>query len=128
MNAIEKQENTEATRLERDREYATPVVNILEAPEAYMLEADMPGVNKEGLEITVDGTTLTLVGHRVTQPEAAEQMLYGETLAADYRRVFELDPSLDPAKISARIDQGLLVVTLPKAEKAKPRKIEVSVS
>ncbi|HEY2084032.1 MAG TPA: Hsp20/alpha crystallin family protein, partial [Verrucomicrobiae bacterium] len=49
-----------------------------------------------------------------------------ERNTADYRRVFELDPAIDTAKVSAKIEQGILTVTLPKSERAKPRKITVS--
>ena len=89
-----------------------------------MLEAEMPGVNKDGLEVTLEGNSLELVGHR--QGELPEgQTLYRESKPADFRRVFELDPAIDAGKITARMEQGILTLTLPKAEKVKPRKITV---
>jgi HSP20 family protein len=54
------------------------------------------------------------------------KVLYRESHSHDYRRVFELHPSVDTAKIKARMDNGLLKVTLPKAEQVKPRSIEVT--
>lgn len=85
----------------------------------------MPGVAKEGVEVSVEDGKLTLVGHRAAG-EAPGRVVYTETEGASYRRVFDLDPSIDPEKIAATIEQGLLSVRLHKAEAAKPRKIQVS--
>jgi HSP20 family protein len=85
----------------------------------------MPGVNKEGLEISVENNELTITGRRdLAQIEGT--LIHRESRTEDFRRVFELDPSIDTSKISARIDQGFLTLTLPKAEQVKPRKIAVS--
>jgi HSP20 family protein len=104
--------------------YLTPLANILETKDGYVLEAEMPGVNKDGLEITVENGELTIVGHRAAV-ESRGRELYRESRAVDFRRSFELDPSIDTAKIAARIDQGVLTLQLPKAEAVKPRKITV---
>ncbi len=107
-----------------DVEYVAPNVNIFETPEGYVLQAEMPGVSKDGLEITLEGTEITIVGRRT--PEAAVgETLFRERSTEDYRRVFELDPAIDTAKVSAKIEQGILTVTLPKSERVKPRKITV---
>ena len=101
-----------------------PNVNIFETKDGYVLEAEMPGVSKEGLEVTLEGNEITLTGRR--NPEtAAGETLFRERNTADYRRVFELDPAIDTAKVSAKIAQGILTVTLPKSEQVKPRKITV---
>jgi len=105
--------------------YLTPLSNIIETKEGYVLEAEMPGVNKEGLEITVENGELTIVGHRAAV-EVRGRELYRESRAFDFRRSFELDPSIDTARISARIEQGVLTLQLPKAEAVKPRKITVN--
>ena len=105
--------------------YITPDVNIYENADGYVLEAEMPGVNREGLDITVDANQLTVVGRRVTA-EVPGESLYRESVVADYRRAFELDPAIDTAKISAHIEQGVVTVQLPKSERVKPRKITVS--
>lgn len=112
-----------------DRRQATnfvaPEVNIYEAKDGYVLEAEMPGVGKDGLEITLDGNEVIIVGHRSPEVPAGEA-LYRERRPADYRRVFELDPAVDTNKISARMNQGVLYLTLPKSEKVKPRRIAIS--
>lgn len=106
-------------------EYVTPDVNIYETKDGYTLEAEMPGVNKDGLEITLDGHEITITGHRANEAETGEA-LFRERHNVDYRRVFELDPAIDTAGISAKMNQGVLFLTLPKSEQVKPRKITVS--
>jgi HSP20 family protein len=108
----------------RQTEYIAPEVNIFETKDGYVVEAEMPGVNKEGLEITVEGNELTIVGHRNAE-QVNGQTLFCERRFADYRRSFELDPAIDTSKVAAKIDQGIVTVTLPKSEKVKPRKIAV---
>ncbi len=90
-----------------------------------MLELEMPGVPKEGLEITIENNELTIIGRR-SDPEPAGELVYRETRPLNFRRVFDLDPSIDTTKISAKIDKGVVTLTLPKAERVKPRKITVS--
>jgi HSP20 family protein len=106
------------------RGYLHPQVNIVENKDSYTLEAEMPGVNKEGLEVLLEGNELTIVGRRSFPVEGA-QCVYRESAQRDYRRSFELDPAIDTAKITARMDNGILFLELPKAEQVKPRKIEV---
>ena len=108
-----------------ERTYLQPAVNIVETKDGYSLEAEMPGVNKEGLEVLLEGNELTLVGHR-RQPDVQAKLLYRETSSRDYRRVFVLDPAIDTGKISAKMENGLLKLELPKAEATKPRKITVT--
>jgi HSP20 family protein len=105
--------------------YLTPLANILETNDGYLLEAEMPGVGKEGLDITVENGELTIVGHRLPMQSRGREV-YRESRAVDYRRTFELDPSIDTAKVTAHIDQGVLKLHLPKAESVKPRKITVN--
>jgi HSP20 family protein len=84
----------------------------------------MPGVNKEGLQVTLEGNELTITGRRQTGSFSGEPV-FRESGCADFRRVFELDPAIDTTKISAKMDQGVLTLTLPKSERVKPRKIAV---
>jgi HSP20 family protein len=105
--------------------YLTPLANILETTDGYLLEAEMPGVNREGLEITVENGELVIFGRRGELPVKG-QPLYRESRPSHYRRVFELDPSIDTAKITAKMEHGVLRLHLPKTEAVKPRKIEVT--
>lgn len=106
-------------------QFVVPDVNIYETKDGYELEAEMPGVNKEGLEITLEGHEITITGHRANEVVPGET-LFRERQGADYRRVFDLDPAIDTSRISARMNQGVLWLTLPKSEAVKPRKIVVS--
>jgi HSP20 family protein len=102
-----------------------PRVNIIETKDGYTLVAEVPGVSKDGVEVTVEDNELTLLGRR--QPdELKADLLHRESHDADYRRVFELDPAVDTAKISAHVEQGILTVQLPFSERVKPRKISIS--
>jgi HSP20 family protein len=124
MNAVAQKEDSKVSNVSTKRSLITPVVNIFENRDGYVLEAEMPGVQKSGLDVTLEGNELIITGRRNQDAPNAE-VLYRESRAADFRRVFELDPAIDVAKISARIDQGLLTLHLPKAEKVAPRKIAV---
>ena len=109
------------------RRYVRPRAQVTETPADFLVHVEMPGVDRHGLEITFENGELTLIGHRAAPslPEGAEP-LYRESRPVDFRRVFEVDPTIDTARISAGIDQGLLTLTLPRAEAAKPRRIEIS--
>ncbi len=117
-------QNEMNTVAERPVDYITPGVNIYETHDGYMVEAEMPGVSKQGLEITLEGNELTIVGRR-NEETIPGQLLFRESRPAAYRRVFELDPAIDTSKIRAVMDQGVLKLTLPKTENVKPRRIQV---
>ncbi|MGA2240800.1 MAG: Hsp20/alpha crystallin family protein [Verrucomicrobiota bacterium] len=125
MKAIVQAEPKAAAERTESREFVVPVVNIFETQGGYALEAEMPGVNKDGLEITLEGNEITILGRRAAELVNGEFLLR-ERSAADYRRVFELDPAIDTNKISAKMEQGMLTLALLKSEQVKPRKIAVS--
>jgi HSP20 family protein len=127
MNIVSQPQNESAklaTQEQRRVEYATPLVDVESNEDGYTIRAEMPGVDKSGLEVTVDNGELTIIGHR-RPSELAGEPVYREIRNNDFRRVYELDPTIDTAKISARIEQGVLTLTLPKAESVKPRRITV---
>ena len=106
-------------------QFITPPASVTEIADGYMLEIEMPGVKKDGLEISVENNELTVIGRRLL-PAVEGTLTHRESRPENFRRVFEIDPSIDADKISAKIDQGLVTLTLPKAEHVKPRKITVS--
>ena len=110
---------------DRATEFTSPEVNIFESKDGYVLEAEMPGVSKGGLEITLDNNEITLTGRRAAEAVSGEPV-FRERRLWDYRRVFELDPAIDATRIEAKLDQGVLTLTLPKSERLKPRKIAVT--
>jgi HSP20 family protein len=126
MNATQETTPRTETAAPAEREIIRPLVSIYETADAYTLEADMPGVNKEGLEVTLEDNELTLAGHRADFGPKGSEPAYRESAPADYRRSFELAQNINTSQISARIENGVLTVVLPKAEQVKPRRIEVS--
>ena len=128
MNIIPKRQNETNLRTNGDQsrqiQYLTPMVDVQSTEEGYVIRTEMPGVDKGGLEITVDNGELTILCHRHNLQHAGE-LVHREIVRNDFKRVYELDPAIDTSKISARIHQGLLTLTLPKAERVKPRKISV---
>jgi HSP20 family protein len=109
----------------RTEQFVTPVASVIEDGDSYVLKVEMPGVNKEGLEISVENNELSIIGRR-TLPGIEGTMIHRESRPENFRRGFELDPTIETAKIGARIEQGILTLTLPKAEKVKPRKVTVN--
>src|SRR6476646_4319270 len=127
MNIANQQQNESAVLPRQEqptRQYLTPAADVESTKEGSTIHAEMPGVGKAGLEITVDNGELTILGRRQSEQPAGEPV-YREIRHLDYRRVYELDPTIDVTKIAARIEQGVLTLTLPKAESVKPRKITV---
>src|SRR5436190_15919611 len=110
--------------LQREQ-FVAPPSSVMEDKEGYTLHVEMPGVNKEGLEISVENNELTILGHR-SLPSVEGTIIHRESRTNNFRRTFELDPSIDTAKISAKIEHGVVTLTLPKAEQVKPRKITVA--
>jgi HSP20 family protein len=126
-NIVPQKQNEQRAIMHDDRRpmrYVTPFVDVESNDNGYTIRAEMPGVDKTGLELTVDNGELTIVGHRHAL-EIPGEPVYREIRSDDFRRVYELDPAIDTSKITARIEQGVLTVTLPKAESVKPRKITV---
>ena len=123
MNTLTR-ENRDGDRAQAEQ-FIAPPASVIEAGDGYTLEVEMPGVNKGGLDISVENNELTIIGRRLF-PAVEGTLIHHESRPENFRRTFDLDPSIDANKISAKIDQGLVRLTLPKAEHVKPRKITVS--
>ena len=113
------------TDLAQSEQFLAAAASVIEAGDGYTLEVEMPGVNKNGLEISIENNELTIIGRR-SFPTVEGTLVHHESRPENFRRTFEMDPSIDADKISAKIEQGLVTLTLPKAEHVKPRKIAVS--
>ena len=123
MNTLTRE--TRETDRGQAEQFVMPPASVTEIADGYMLEIEMPGVKKDGLDISVENNELTIVGRR-SLPAVEGTLVHRESRPENFRRVFEFDPSIDGGKINAKIDQGLVTLTLPKAEHVKPRKITVS--
>lgn len=125
MNAVTQPQGDQRAVATRAKSFVSPEVNIFEDKDRYLLEAEMPGVNKDGLDVTLEGNELTIMGHRADVTEPGD-VIFRESRPVDYRRTFELDPAIDTGRISAQMEQGVLTLVLPKLEKVKPRKIQIT--
>src|SRR4029434_3136757 len=123
MNTLTR-ENRDGDRAQAEQ-FVAPPASVIEAGDGYRLEIEMPGVKKDGLDISVENNELTIIGRRLL-PAVEGTLINHEDRPENFRRTFELDPSIDANKISAKIEQGLVTLTLPKAEHVKPRKITVA--
>lgn len=101
-------------------------VDICETDEGIILWAEMPGVKKEDLEIRVEGNELRIVG-RVKEEEEGRYLLNECPTEGEYRRTFTISDEIDAANIKAKLRDGVLELTLPKKEEAKPREIPIEV-
>jgi HSP20 family molecular chaperone IbpA len=105
----------------------TPAVDIVENDAGITLLADMPGVSKDRLTIRVDGENLTIEGSAEVQVPEQIELLHSEMRTPLFRRSFTLSRELDSARIEANLRDGVLRMHIPKAEEARPRRIEVNV-
>ena len=125
MNTMVRENQTGTSSNGHAAELVAPVATVSEHEDGYTLSVEMPGVSKENLEMWVENNELTIVGRR-SLPTIQGTVIHRESRAENFRRTFELDPSIDAGKISAKVEQGVVTLTLPKAERVKPRKIAVS--
>lgn len=103
-----------------------PHHQVNENDQAYNVTVQLPGVAKDGLEITAEAGEIRIVGRRAWQQPEGWTSLYRESTHAPFELVLTHDNAVDAEKISAELRDGVLQVTLPKAEAVKPRKIAVS--
>jgi HSP20 family molecular chaperone IbpA len=128
MNEIatkEKQQLSKGQEQTRPGRYYVPDVNIYEFDESLKLWADMPGVKEKDVDVTLKDGMLTLVGKVSTDLYSGLRPLYTEYNIGNYYREFILNEDIDESKIRATMRNGVLELTIPKKEHAKPRRIEV---
>jgi HSP20 family protein len=126
LQVQEKQEVQTEAESTRNLPVYVASVDIYESDDALTLVADMPGVTTENVDIDLKDNQLTLRGTVELEGEE-ERVLLKEYGVGDYYRQFTLGKSIDQSKIEASIRDGVLTLTLPKVEVAKPRKINVKI-
>ena len=104
-----------------------PPIDVYEDEAGITLIADLPGVSKERLGVKVNGDNLLIEGDIAVPAPQDMELLYAEMPASSYRRSFTLSRELDASKIEANLKDGVLKLRIPKAEEAKPRRIEIRV-
>jgi len=102
-----------------------PAVDIFETDEGITLQADMPGVSKDRLNLRVEGNSLLVEGRIGISAQDQMQPLYADVRSATYRRNFLLSNEFEASKIDANLKDGVLTVRIPKRSELRPRRIEV---
>lgn len=103
-----------------------PVTDIFETDQALTVVLEMPGVSKESVEVGVESDVLTIAGRIDFSKYNGLQPLYTEYNIGNYSRSFQISSKIEQDGIKAELKDGVMTVVLPKAEKAKPRRISVS--
>lgn len=106
--------------------YYKPETDILETEHELLVTMDMPGVAKDAVEIKIEKNTLRVEGRIDLQRYEPLKAQYAEYNLGHFSRSFQLSNEISQDKISAKMDQGVLTLTLPKAEQAKPKRINVA--
>jgi HSP20 family protein len=104
-------------------QFVAPRVNIIDNADDVLIEAELPGVAKDAVDIQVNNGDLVVTGRRANGLHGTKHI--AERPRATYRRVFTLTKAIDPEKIDAHMENGLLQLRLHKAESVKPRKITI---
>lgn len=106
-----------------------PAVDVLETPDAFHVYADVPGVDKKDITITLTGTVLSIQGDKKEESDEKSRTFFRkETWNGNFRRTLDLPESADPDKVSADLKDGVLSITVQKREEVKPRLISVNVN
>ena len=110
-----------------EQPFVVPPVDVFENESGITLLADLPGVSRDRIGVRVDGESLTIEATVATVGPQDMQLVYGEAQVPSYRRQFTLSRELDASRIEASLKDGVLRLSIPKLEEAKPRRIEVQV-
>jgi HSP20 family molecular chaperone IbpA len=110
---------------DRGAPFVVPPVDVYEDESGITVLADLPGVSRDRLGVRVDGDTLIVEATASTPQPQDMQLIYGEASCPNYRRQFTLSHELDSARIDASLKDGVLRLSIPKLEEARPRRIEV---
>lgn len=125
--AISHRDQDNGSNAASEAEYTIkPLYDLKENADAWGLTVYLPGVAKDGLELSVEDSVLTIRGRRAWQKPDGWTQLYRESVEAPFALSLEHDNSVDVDKIHAELKDGVLRVSLPKAEAVKPRKIAVN--
>jgi HSP20 family molecular chaperone IbpA len=116
------QDSAEQTR---PHKLYTPTADIIDSEDKLVLVADMPGVNHDGVDITLDQNVLTIYGHVEQSDFPGYNLSYAEYGIGSYKRVFALSNEIDCGGIQASVKNGVLKLLLPKSKRVLPRKIAV---
>lgn len=118
-------QQVEPSRLPGTTAGVFPLINLTETPDAFILRAELPGVSAEELDIQTMGRNLTISGERRIAVDRSAKYHRREREAGRFSRAIAIPGEIDRDKVTAELKEGILKVTIPKAEVAKPRKIDI---
>ncbi|HEY8025667.1 MAG TPA: Hsp20/alpha crystallin family protein [Burkholderiaceae bacterium] len=109
------------------RAHVSPRIDVTESASAYVVEAELPGVTKENVKISVEGKVVTLEAEikRATERKEGETVVFAERTTEKFSRSFKLAADVDDARSVAKLENGILTLTLPKKEDLRPKQIQV---
>lgn len=125
LQVKQKQEVEKAQESTRPMRAFLPTTDIFETDEALTMLLEMPGVDRENIEISVENGVLTVEGKINFSKYEGLQPVYSEYNIGPFRRTFQISSRIDQDKIRAEMQGGVITLVLPKAEEAKPRRIDV---
>lgn len=108
-----------------EEKFIVPNATLTEKPEAYELRIEVPGVGKEDAELHMEGKTLTLKTHATHQNPAGFKQVAAEFERTNYAMSVDLPEMADPASLAAKLENGILAVTIKKRAETQPKKIEI---
>lgn len=121
-NQVQTAGNLDAAR---EQPSSVPPADVFENESGITVLADLPGVTREGLGVRIDGDMLVIEGTAAIDQPGQMELIYSEAQFPAYRRSFTLSRELDTSRIEASLKDGVLQLTIPKLEQARPRRIEV---
>lgn len=107
------------------RTWRRPRYDVSESEDAFQVRLVMPGVSRKGVDVQIEGETLSITGIRTLAAPEGWRPLRRELPEGDYKLNFRLNVPVNESKITARVEAGVLDLTLPKADEVKPRKIQI---
>jgi len=125
MIPVKEEKNNLIEELLETQNYVSPLVNIYETDDEFVLSADMPGVVRKYVKVKVENDLLIIFGRIDYINEINKNYILIEQELGNYYRTFRISDSVDQNNIEAKYDNGKLVVNLPKSEKVKPRTINI---
>jgi HSP20 family protein len=125
LQVQQKQEVAKPQESTRPMRAFSPTTDIFETDEALTMLLEMPGVDRENIEISVENGVLTVEGKINFSKYEGLQPVYSEYNIGPFRRSFRISSRIDQDKIKAEMQSGVITLVLPKAEEAKPRRIEI---
>ncbi|HKT67345.1 MAG TPA: Hsp20/alpha crystallin family protein [Burkholderia sp.] len=120
-SAVARRDTEQATR----RITLTPAVDIYEDTQGVTLWADLPGVTKDKLDVKVHDSSLSIEAEAVVPTPANLRLQHAEVRQPHFARTFTLSPDFDTSRIEANLQDGVLKLTIPRRDEARPRRIEI---